>query len=57
MSDDLDTEEVLKGFDFLANSEDMEGPTEAPSAGDWGENHTEKQKRVCKFLLEALMFK
>uniref|UniRef100_A0A672PT76 Striatin n=1 Tax=Sinocyclocheilus grahami TaxID=75366 RepID=A0A672PT76_SINGR len=38
MSDDLDTEEVLKGFDFLANSEDMEGPSEAPSSGeraDW----------------------
>uniref|UniRef100_A0A673G260 Striatin n=1 Tax=Sinocyclocheilus rhinocerous TaxID=307959 RepID=A0A673G260_9TELE len=38
MSDDLDTEEVLKDFDFLANSEDMEGPSEAPSSGeraDW----------------------
>uniref|UniRef100_A0A673FU08 Striatin n=1 Tax=Sinocyclocheilus rhinocerous TaxID=307959 RepID=A0A673FU08_9TELE len=36
--DDLDTEEVLKDFDFLANSEDMEGPSEAPSSGeraDW----------------------
>lgn len=41
MSDELDTDEVLKGFDFLANSEDMEGQTEAPPAGDradWGEN-------------------
>uniref|UniRef100_A0A673FYB6 Striatin n=1 Tax=Sinocyclocheilus rhinocerous TaxID=307959 RepID=A0A673FYB6_9TELE len=40
MSDDLDTEEVLKDFDFLANSEDMEGPSEAPSSGeraDWVE--------------------
>uniref|UniRef100_A0A671M1B9 Striatin n=1 Tax=Sinocyclocheilus anshuiensis TaxID=1608454 RepID=A0A671M1B9_9TELE len=38
MSDDLETEEVLKGFDFLANSEDMEGPSEVPSSGeraDW----------------------
>uniref|UniRef100_A0A8C1T4I2 Striatin, calmodulin binding protein n=1 Tax=Cyprinus carpio TaxID=7962 RepID=A0A8C1T4I2_CYPCA len=38
MSDDLDTDEVLKGFDFLANSEDMEGSSEAPSSGeraDW----------------------
>ncbi|XP_059385948.1 striatin isoform X1 [Carassius carassius] len=34
MSDDLDTDEVLKGFDFLANSEDMEGSSEAPSS-DW----------------------
>ncbi|KTF91626.1 hypothetical protein cypCar_00049162, partial [Cyprinus carpio] len=41
MSDDLDTDEVLKGFDFLANSEDMEGSSEAPSSGeraDWGES-------------------
>uniref|UniRef100_A0A673MCX9 Striatin n=1 Tax=Sinocyclocheilus rhinocerous TaxID=307959 RepID=A0A673MCX9_9TELE len=37
MSDDLDTEEVLKGFDFLANSEDMEGPSEAPSSGERAE--------------------
>uniref|UniRef100_A0A9J7XK47 Striatin n=1 Tax=Cyprinus carpio carpio TaxID=630221 RepID=A0A9J7XK47_CYPCA len=40
MSDDLDTDEVLKGFDFLANSEDMEGSSEAPSSGeraDWVE--------------------
>uniref|UniRef100_A0A671M513 Striatin-like n=1 Tax=Sinocyclocheilus anshuiensis TaxID=1608454 RepID=A0A671M513_9TELE len=43
MSDDLETEEVLKGFDFLANSEDMEGPSEVPSSGeraDWGETLT-----------------
>lgn len=42
-SDDLETDEVLKGFDFLANSEDMEGLTEAPPAGergDWGETHS-----------------
>uniref|UniRef100_A0A8C2INY3 Striatin, calmodulin binding protein n=1 Tax=Cyprinus carpio TaxID=7962 RepID=A0A8C2INY3_CYPCA len=38
MSDDMDTDEVLKDFDFLANNEDMEGSPEAPSSGeraDW----------------------
>ncbi|XP_076879707.1 striatin [Brachyhypopomus gauderio] len=34
MSDDPDTEEALKGFDFLASSEDMEASPESPSAGD-----------------------
>uniref|UniRef100_A0A671N3U1 Striatin-like n=1 Tax=Sinocyclocheilus anshuiensis TaxID=1608454 RepID=A0A671N3U1_9TELE len=43
MSDDLDTEEVLKGFDFLANSEDMEGPSEAPSSGERAEWEKQEQ--------------
>uniref|UniRef100_A0A673MGG4 Striatin n=1 Tax=Sinocyclocheilus rhinocerous TaxID=307959 RepID=A0A673MGG4_9TELE len=43
MSDDLDTEEVLKGFDFLANSEDMEGPSEAPSSGERAECEKQEQ--------------
>ncbi|XP_073732508.1 striatin isoform X2 [Misgurnus anguillicaudatus] len=49
MSDDLDTDEVLKGFDFLANSEDMEGQTEAPSAGDrdWGPNRCKLQDMLA----------
>uniref|UniRef100_A0A8C2ISB8 Striatin, calmodulin binding protein n=1 Tax=Cyprinus carpio TaxID=7962 RepID=A0A8C2ISB8_CYPCA len=34
MSDDMDTDEVLKDFDFLANNEDMEGSPEAPSSGE-----------------------
>ncbi|KAK3533069.1 hypothetical protein QTP70_006581 [Hemibagrus guttatus] len=34
LSDDLDTEEALKGFDFLASSEDMEGSPESPATGD-----------------------
>uniref|UniRef100_A0A672N483 Striatin n=1 Tax=Sinocyclocheilus grahami TaxID=75366 RepID=A0A672N483_SINGR len=52
MSDDFDTEEVLKGFDFLANSEDMEGPSEAPSSGEraeWGESqlsYSEKHQHM-----------
>lgn len=53
MSDDLDTDEVLKGFDFLANSEDMEGPSETPSSGDrtdWGENN----KRMQKYMIYRL---
>ncbi|XP_048029550.1 striatin isoform X1 [Megalobrama amblycephala] len=43
MSDDLDTDEVLKGFDFLANSEDMEGPSETPSSGDRTDWEKEEQ--------------
>ncbi|MCJ8737501.1 hypothetical protein PDJAM_G00024620 [Pangasius djambal] len=34
LSDDPDTEEALKGFDFLASSEDMEGSPESPATGD-----------------------
>uniref|UniRef100_A0AAY5EJH7 Striatin n=1 Tax=Electrophorus electricus TaxID=8005 RepID=A0AAY5EJH7_ELEEL len=34
LSDDPDTEEALKGFDFLASSEDMEASPESPSTGD-----------------------
>uniref|UniRef100_A0A671LZZ7 Striatin n=1 Tax=Sinocyclocheilus anshuiensis TaxID=1608454 RepID=A0A671LZZ7_9TELE len=50
MSDDLETEEVLKGFDFLANSEDMEGPSEVPSSGeraDWGPNRCKLQDMLA----------
>uniref|UniRef100_A0A8C1T6N9 Striatin n=1 Tax=Cyprinus carpio TaxID=7962 RepID=A0A8C1T6N9_CYPCA len=50
MSDDLDTDEVLKGFDFLANSEDMEGSSEAPSSGeraDWGPNRCKLQDMLA----------
>ncbi|XP_067287113.1 striatin isoform X2 [Pseudorasbora parva] len=50
MSDDLDTEEVLKDFDFLANSEDMEGLSEAPSSGDrtdWGPNRCKLQDMLA----------
>lgn len=39
LSDDPDTEEALKGFDFLASNEDMEGSPESPATGDladWG---------------------
>lgn len=43
LSDDPDTEEALKGFDFLASSEDMEGSPESPATGDvvdWGKTST-----------------
>ncbi|XP_077096398.1 LOW QUALITY PROTEIN: striatin [Siphateles boraxobius] len=43
MSDDLDTDEVLKGFDFLANSEDMEGPSETHSSADRPDWEKEEQ--------------
>ncbi|XP_066553385.1 striatin isoform X2 [Amia ocellicauda] len=34
ISDDPDTEEALKGFDFLASSEEVDGSPESRSAGD-----------------------
>ncbi|TSL68198.1 Striatin [Bagarius yarrelli] len=34
LSDDADTEEALKGFDFLASTEDMEGSPESPATAD-----------------------
>uniref|UniRef100_A0A8C8M677 Striatin n=1 Tax=Oncorhynchus tshawytscha TaxID=74940 RepID=A0A8C8M677_ONCTS len=40
MSDDQDTEEALKGFDFLASPDEMDGSPDVRSAedrGDWGE--------------------
>lgn len=40
LSDDPDTEEALKGFDFLANQDEPEGSAEALAAGnsgEWGE--------------------
>ncbi len=49
MSDDLDTDEVLKGFDFLASNEDMEGPSETQSSGergDWGESLKTRFKSI-----------
>lgn len=39
MSDDPDTEEALKGFDFLASPDEMEGSPDVRSvedSGDWG---------------------
>lgn len=37
LSDDPDTEEALKGFDFLANQDEPEGPAEARAVGDSGD--------------------
>ena len=39
LSDDPDTEEALKGFDFLASPDELDGSPESRSAddnGDWG---------------------
>ncbi|XP_047013949.1 striatin isoform X2 [Ictalurus punctatus] len=50
LSDDPDTEEALKGFDFLASSEDMEGSPESPSTGDvtdWGPNRSKLQDMLA----------
>lgn len=37
LSDDPDTEEALKGFDFLAGQDELEGPPETKSGDDSGE--------------------
>lgn len=40
LSEDPDTEEALKGFDFLASPDELEGSAEWRSSedgGDWGE--------------------
>lgn len=39
LSDDPDTEEALKGFDFLASPEELDGsePRSGEDSGEWGE--------------------
>ncbi|XP_036439043.1 striatin-like isoform X2 [Colossoma macropomum] len=49
-SDDPDTEDALKGFDFLSNPEDMDTSPESRSAGDgtdWGPNRTKLQDMLA----------
>lgn len=44
LSDDPDTEEALKGFDFLANPDELDGspePRTAVDSGEWGERTNE----------------
>lgn len=41
-SEDPDTEEALKGFDFLSSPDDMDTSSESRGTGDgtdWGESH------------------
>ncbi|XP_055763093.1 striatin-like isoform X2 [Salvelinus fontinalis] len=50
MSDDLDTEEALKGFDFLASPDEMEGSPDVRSvedSGDWGPNRSKLQDMLA----------
>uniref|UniRef100_A0A8B9RGV9 Striatin n=1 Tax=Astyanax mexicanus TaxID=7994 RepID=A0A8B9RGV9_ASTMX len=50
LSDDPDTEEALKGFDFLASSEEMEGSSDSPGGGDaqdWGPNRSKLQDMLA----------
>lgn len=47
LTDDPDTEEALKEFDFLVTAEDGEGAGEARSSGDgteWGKKHKKRQE-------------
>ncbi|XP_015218682.1 striatin isoform X2 [Lepisosteus oculatus] len=50
ISDDLDTEEALKGFDFLGGSDDVDNSVESRSAGDgtdWGPNRSKLQDMLA----------
>ncbi|XP_020309572.1 striatin-like isoform X2 [Oncorhynchus kisutch] len=50
MSDDPDTEEALKGFDFLASPDEMEGSPDVRSvedSGDWGPNRSKLQDMLA----------
>ena len=41
LSDDRDTEEALKGFDFLASPDELDGSPESrcgEDSGEWGES-------------------
>lgn len=57
LSDDQDTEEALKGFDFLVSPDEMDGSPDVRSAedrGDWGEGGLvgwlmNTQTRMVKF--------
>lgn len=37
LSDDPDTEEALKGFDFLASPDELDGSRSGEDSGEWGE--------------------
>uniref|UniRef100_A0A4W5MZZ5 Striatin n=1 Tax=Hucho hucho TaxID=62062 RepID=A0A4W5MZZ5_9TELE len=50
MSDDPDTEEALKGFDFLASPDEMEGSPDVRSvedSDDWGPNRSKLQDMLA----------
>ncbi|TKS68806.1 Striatin [Collichthys lucidus] len=50
LSDDPDTEEALKGFDFLASPDEMDGSPESRSgedSGEWGPNRSKLQDMLA----------
>uniref|UniRef100_A0A674B3L1 Striatin n=1 Tax=Salmo trutta TaxID=8032 RepID=A0A674B3L1_SALTR len=50
LSDDQDTEEALKGFDFLVSPDEMDGSPDVRSAedrGDWGPNRSKLQDMLA----------
>ncbi|XP_043929751.1 striatin-3 isoform X2 [Protopterus annectens] len=58
LTDDPDTEEALKEFDFLVTAEDGEGAGEARSSGDgteWGVNRTKLQDMIADLRDEELI--
>ncbi|KAI3352619.1 hypothetical protein L3Q82_005557 [Scortum barcoo] len=50
LSDDPDTEEALKGFDFLASPDELDGSPESRSgedSGEWGPNRSKLQDMLA----------
>ncbi|XP_049899685.1 striatin isoform X2 [Epinephelus moara] len=50
LSDDPDTEEALKGFDFLASPDELDGSLESRSgedSGEWGPNRSKLQDMLA----------
>ncbi|XP_030587777.1 striatin-like isoform X2 [Archocentrus centrarchus] len=50
LSDDPDTEDALKGFDFLASPDELDGSPESRSAedsGEWGPNRSKLQDMLA----------
>lgn len=50
LSEDPDTEEALKGFDFLASPEELDGSAEwrsGENSEEWGETRTFEESGIC----------
>lgn len=57
-SEDPDTEEALKGFDFLSSTDEMDTSPESRGNGDgtdWGESQAHRRNHVIRTVWESLM--
>lgn len=55
LSDDPDTEEALKGFDFLASPDELDGSADrsGEDSGEWGERKTFTRQRDLRFFQQT----